>query len=823
MDDNNLFFSEEESLSLGIKYLNRKEYDLAVKELSKALKINPDNNIAHAKLGHAYLQQGNFAQAMAQFNQALELNPKSIESLFGLGFYYFGQRAIGTAIEKFLHVLRLEPDNEHAHFGLGLCYQQKENFSGAIEEFTRVIKTNPQHPQANYQLGLCYHHREDSASAIEELKKAIKIDTSNREAHIVLARLYLEQDQITPCLDQLKKVKDWGPQENSYHRLMSQLYIKQKQFDLAIKELQKAVNHNSTNNKVGTSSVSEDAEHCHKIKILRIPNFYGDEIISTEMNSILLPPLALGSIVSYLRSQGIPIDQDDLHIKIHHDNYFSSDPEEKIDEAVFFDEQRVVTYAKGANDPQIHKIMACASRKISLEGYKIILFSLDSCSMNFSHVMFALCFAKYLKNNYNPIIVLGGLTYFPGLMQEIGFSWPDIDYVICKEGEEVLAKLLPALLQGHPLEACKVDESDGRILYATKVPPSVQPDFDGLPLERYRYRGIKSDYLQSKRLREVIKEFNASQTLLLPFRFIKGCTNRCIFCASSYGGLIDVVSPQTVVEWLDGLQNRYKPTGYLFLNDTLNISRGYLDELCSEIIKRKLHILWSDCVRVDRLDKSSIYKMRQAGCIRMVFGMETASKKMLDYINKDIDLKHLEEMLYWADRAGIWTGVEIISGLPYENDEDVAQTVSFIKRNRRYIDALYYNAFNIKDTSQLRMHPERYGITNVFEISRYEDGFSTFVKYGFDEANGLKWPQKVKQIITAFKKIIKELGEIPFAEHEYEHFLFFLYSKYSDKKRIKKLFYSVGDEKIRHLKQLRKERVAGEYLKKQNEKILVYG
>jgi hypothetical protein len=287
--------------------------------------------------------------------------------------------------------------------------------------------------------------------------------------------------------------------------------------------------------------------------------------------------------------------------------------------------------------------------------------------------------------------------------------------------------------------------------------------------------------------------------------------------------LIHAVKPETVALWLEELQAKYNPTGYLFLNDTLNVSKKYLVELCDAIIKRKLNILWSDCVRTDRLDKDSIYKLRDAGCIRMVFGMETASRKLLDYIKKDIDLKQLEEMLRWADKAGIWTGIEIISGLPYENEKDVNETVSFLKQNKEYIDALYYNAFNIKDTSLIQAYPERYKINNIFELSSYEDGFSTFVKYGFDETSGLKWPEKRKQIISAVNKIIENFGSSPFPEHEYESFLFFLYSKHKDKKIIKNLFYSAGKEKMKYLAVLQQEQRAKWKTKVNPDKILTYG
>ncbi len=827
MSEKKLLSSEAQELELAIKHLNQGEYEVATGEFKKVLLSSPKNELAHVKLGHAYLQQKDFPQATRHFNATLAINPRNTEAIFGLGFYYFEQGGIDAAIAKFTQVISLEPDNPHAHFGLGLCYLGQGRFDQAIEEFGRVFTINPQHPQVHYHLGLCYYRKGDFSQSISQFNKAVAVNPDNWLGHAGLAQIYLEQDDLLSCQKEADAIKRLSPGlDESYHRLLSQLYIKQKQYDSATEELQKIRVDCATEKGIGPGAIEDNLSSAHKhaaVKILRIPNFYGSEIISTELNSILLPPLALGSIVSYLKAQGIDIDQDDLHIKIHYDNYFSQDPKEKVDEGLFFDEARVLEYARGKEDPEIDEAMERVGRKTVLGGYRVILFSLDSCSMNFSHAMFSLCLARYLKKKHKPLIVLGGLTYFPELMQKIGHAWPDVDYVVCKEGEETLAELLSFLLAPHSQEHGADTRFRQRVLCADKVPPSVRPDYEGLPLDKYKYRGLKTEYCQNRRLREVISEFNGSRTLILPIRFIKGCTNRCIFCASSSGGLIHVVSPGEVTDWLKELQGKYNPTGYLFLNDTLNISNSYLAQLCAEIIKKQVKILWSDCVRVDRLDKDVIYKMREAGCIRMVFGMETASKRLLAYINKDIDLAQLEKMLFWADKAGIWTGIELISGLPHEGEEDIKDTVSFIKKNRSHIDAIYYNAFNIKDTSMLRMHPERYGINNIFEISTYPEGFSTFVKYGFDEIGGLKWPEKIKQIMSTFRRVIKELGEIPFAEHEYEHFLFFLYSRYSDKKTIKRLFYSVGAEKIKHLAELRKQRAAEQFLSQNTEKILAYG
>lgn len=703
------------------------------------------------------------------------------------------------------------------------AHLQAGEYGPAREACRRLLKIRPSSIAAHQELGNIHLEEGDPAGSIKYFRKSLRLCARQgggdgplnvyiRESYINMGRAYLSMKKYGRAVKMLKKALELAPREERIYRFLASAYLEAKDYDAAV---------DTAAGRFKSAGKIKACQAQARIKMLRIPNFYGPDIFSTEMNSIMLPPLALGNIVSYVRSRGIPMDQDDLHIKVHHDNYFGGG-EEKIDEEVFFDASRVAGYAGGNSDPLIEGIMERVCRKTGIEGYRIILFSLDSCSMNDSHALFAVCLARYLKKVYGPIIILGGLNYFLDLTRKIGCPRSDIDHIIGNEGEEVVAELLASLLDNKAYSGTGRQEGEGAI-YSLKVPAPVMPDFEGLPIDKYRYRGLRSDYCPDDALSREIKEFNDSRTLLLPFRFIKGCTNKCIFCASSAGGLIHVAPPAVAAEWLKQLQERYDPTGYLFLNDTLNISKKYVDRFCEEVIKRKIGARWSDCARVDRLDKESIYKMAEAGCVRLVFGMETASRRLLKYINKEIDLAQLEKALYWADKAGIWTGVEIISGLPYEKERDVEETISFLKRNREHIDAFYYNAFNIKDTSAIRAHPEKYGITNIFELSSYEEGFSTFVKYGFDETGGLKWPEKRMQVVSSFNKVIDALGRPPFPEHEYESFLFFLYSKYADKRAIRDIFYSVGRHKNACLELFRKAKRNDRQPGQAAERTLVYG
>ncbi len=551
-----------------------------------------------------------------------------------------------------------------------------------------------------------------------------------------------------------------------------------------------------------TTSINND-----KIKIVKLPSFYEKhQLYSTELNCVLLPPLALGQIVSYLKKKGIDIEQDDLYIKVHYDNKYSDNPEEKIDESLFFDEERIVKYYQGDEDKYLDMNMEKVIKKSRFDGYKIILLSIDCNTMNKSNIMFTLSFVKFLKKKYHPVIIIGGSFGVAIDLLSTKYKSDNIDFLVKGAGEVVLFELLSILMAGQSLS--KISRlhfsEDGKILQA-EVKELVKPDFAGLPLEKYKYRGI--NFNCKEKVKEIIKDFNESGTLILPFKFIRGCPFECIFCCESGNKLTYVMSPQKVVSCLRELQEKYHPTGFFFLSDTLNISERYINELCDEIIKNKLDILWSDCARIDYFDQDTLFKMRRAGCIRLIYGMETASPRLLRYINKKVDVKRLEEILKWTDEAGIWTGLEIICGFPHEKEEDIDCTISFLNRNKKYINRIYYNVFDLRLGSKLFANPNLYGIEKIFDLSQYplKQEFTynrVYTHYGFDEHGGLSWQDKEKQMLYSYDKVIKDAGENTFPHFEEEHLLFFLYSRYDHKDEIKAIFSDIATQKSAYRDQL---------------------
>ncbi len=528
-----------------------------------------------------------------------------------------------------------------------------------------------------------------------------------------------------------------------------------------------------------------------KIKIIRLPSFFRKRQFSSKPNCCLIPPLGLGLITSHLRSHGLSLEQDDLNMKIHYDNYYSASPADLVDIDIFFDMSRVKNYCQGSRDPHVQRVMEKIDSKVRLSPGQIALLSLPDNIENDSHLAFALAYTRFIKEKYNTINVLGGQGPWSNLLRT-QHDCQDIDFIIQGDGEYPLYHLLSSIIH-HKKLGDLPDlslQGEGKLIVSNRISKPIKPDFSGLPMEAYRSRDEVLSY--SPELEGVMREFQKTGSLLLPYRFTRGCPFECIFCLSSTQRLSHALSSEEIVGHLKSLQEEYNPTGFFFLNDTINISKKYIHELCDAIIASKLKILWSDCARVDHLDRETLFKMREAGCIRLIYGMETASPRLLQYINKKIDLQDLRDVLRWTDEAGIWAGVEVIGGFPHERPEDVEATVSFLKENEKYINRIYLNHFDLRGNSLLYNFPEKYGIKRIFKVDECtEKDFSSYVEYGFDETDGLVWKDKIRQIESSVGAIRESCarGHRFFTD---EHLLFFLYARFGNKKDVQSAYLKVS-------------------------------
>jgi radical SAM superfamily enzyme YgiQ (UPF0313 family) len=161
----------------------------------------------------------------------------------------------------------------------------------------------------------------------------------------------------------------------------------------------------------------------------------------------------------------------------------------------------------------------------------------------------------------------------------------------------------------------------------------------------------------------------------------RGCVFGCIYCNKScFGKTFRVKSPERIVEEFA----KVKKMGFreIHLTDdgfTTNIKRA--KKICDLLIESKVNIGWSTItgIRVDRVDFELLRKMRQAGCYRVYFGIESGNQKILNNIKKGITLEQIRQAVESAKKAKLEVAGYFMIGLPGETEETMKDTIRLAK------------------------------------------------------------------------------------------------------------------------------------------------
>jgi Flp pilus assembly protein TadD len=161
-----------------------------------ALKVMPDNLVAHNNLGGALAKEGREAEAVAEYLAVLKVRPDYAESLFNLAIAQAKQGQTADAVENFRAGLALDPDDTEAHNGLGLALESQGRTNEAAAEYRTALKLNPDDAEAHNGLAGVLISQGQDEEAMKELTAALHLKPDYAEAHSNLAQLLEQQGRL---------------------------------------------------------------------------------------------------------------------------------------------------------------------------------------------------------------------------------------------------------------------------------------------------------------------------------------------------------------------------------------------------------------------------------------------------------------------------------------------------------------------------------------------------------------------------------------------------------------------------------------------------
>ncbi len=163
----------------------------------------------------------------------------------------------------------------------------------------------------------------------------------------------------------------------------------------------------------------------------------------------------------------------------------------------------------------------------------------------------------------------------------------------------------------------------------------------------------------------------------------RGCPYQCIFCSHNrtiFKSKIRLRSAKSVVDEMEYLVDRYDVGEFNILDDSFTIDVERSIEICRLIRKKRLNILWSCNSRVDRAIDNLYDELSAAGCRWILFGAESGSQPILDYLKKNITLQQIEDSIKLCKKYRMTSMCSFMLGCPGETNETIAETLRFVKK-----------------------------------------------------------------------------------------------------------------------------------------------
>lgn len=288
----------------------------------------------------------------------------------------------------------------------------------------------------------------------------------------------------------------------------------------------------------------------------------------------------------------------------------------------------------------------------------------------------ALYIAKRIKE-VNPEIktVLGG---YHATARPTDIKYGDFDFFVIGEGEETLLELVQAL------ENTEKDFSRIKgIVWRNGKELIVNPRRERMEFVKLPWPKRSEHFFGEAHVKGIIGKHRSVQV-----SYSRGCPNACKYCCSPllWERIVKYRSAEDVVEEMRYLKREFNASYFYFTDLTFNANKEKVLELTNLLKKEKF--VWGIMPSIDvgNMDESLIKEITEAGCKRLMFGIETLSKRTANNLNRKAVINgnsrfnEAYNVFRLCDKYGAGTRAFLMIGNPDETVADIMELLRQLKK-----------------------------------------------------------------------------------------------------------------------------------------------
>jgi radical SAM superfamily enzyme YgiQ (UPF0313 family) len=244
---------------------------------------------------------------------------------------------------------------------------------------------------------------------------------------------------------------------------------------------------------------------------------------------------------------------------------------------------------------------------------------------------------------------------------------------------------------------------------------SLQPDYKQADVGTPDYSDLKLDQYIS-----VIEIANPMHSLWSDGRWNKltmahGCYwGKCTFCDISldYIKIYEPIAAKILVDRMEQLVAQTGETGFHFVDEAA--PPALMKALALEILKRELTVTWWTNIRFEKnFTQDLCLLLKASGCIAVSGGLEVASDRLLQLIDKGVSVEQVAQVTRHFTVANIMVHSYLMYGYPTQTEQETVDSLEMVRQlfELGIIQSGFWHQFALTTHSPIGKNPDAYGIT----------------------------------------------------------------------------------------------------------------
>lgn len=196
---------DEIFLDLAAEYQNMGAFDQAVKTLTRAIALNPENESAVHELAYCYDLKNDMEKSIEVYKNYLDLKPYSFTTWYNLGNALSKAEKYADALWAYDYCTIIRDDFSSAYFNMGNIYLVLEEFHKAIECFERCIDIDGEDAMALVYIAEAYEHLEEFDLALHYYRKSLEMQPDLPDPWLGMGIVLDLMERTSEALPFLKK------------------------------------------------------------------------------------------------------------------------------------------------------------------------------------------------------------------------------------------------------------------------------------------------------------------------------------------------------------------------------------------------------------------------------------------------------------------------------------------------------------------------------------------------------------------------------------------------------------------------------------------